>query len=116
MNYVHPLFKFLQKGYDGSARFKTLKNHKTNDLFTVPGIDIANMNAKVFYNNFLTENVPLMVQNGCQNWPAVAQWKDKVYLAKQAEQLLFQPSVIDTMPRRKDDLQSDFVLSIENVY
>ena len=54
MSYVHPLFKFLQKGYDGSHRFKTLKNHQTNDIFTVPGIDVTNMNAKIFYNNFLT--------------------------------------------------------------
>lgn len=92
---VHPLFEFLQQGYDASTKFKAYKKFEGKSAFPVPGIKYENVSPKIFYSHFLSQSVPLFVKEGCKHWKAFTNWKDKVYLAKNSGSFLFKPTSIE---------------------
>ena len=76
--FVHPFFQFLQQEYDPSARFKEQYEGKWDDnqMFKVPQAKLESLSTKKFYRYFLTQNAPLHIVDGCQQWPALSLWND----------------------------------------
>ncbi|CDW89807.1 UNKNOWN [Stylonychia lemnae] len=63
---VHPLFQQLQE--------------QMQKLDEVPRLDFKDLSPKKFYKEYLTRNIPLVVENGCKQWPAFKKWGDMSYL------------------------------------
>jgi hypothetical protein len=46
----------------------------------VPRVHVEDMTPKRFYQEFLTNNLPVLVVDAARNWSAVQKWGDKAYL------------------------------------
>lgn len=43
---------------------------------------LSDVTMKHFYQNYLTQSKPLVVNDGCKDWPGFEKWKDQEYLVK----------------------------------
>ena len=66
---VHPLFQHFKSVVDEYHR--------------IPVNSIENITSQDFYTDHLTKNVPLVLIDGCEAWPAYKKWSDKEYLQKE---------------------------------
>ena len=46
----------------------------------MPVVKFEEMDSKKFYKDYLSNNLPVLVDGGSENWPAIENWKDKSYL------------------------------------
>jgi hypothetical protein len=44
---------------------------------------LSDLNSMTFYKNYLTKSIPLLIQDGCEFWPALIKWNSKEYLSKE---------------------------------
>jgi hypothetical protein len=47
---------------------------------TIPTAKLEQITTKVFYQQYLTNNLPLLVEDGCKDWPALKKWGDLDYI------------------------------------
>ena len=66
---VHPLFQ----------HFKNI----LNPIDEVPRATVDTLTPKKFYQEYLTNNLPVLVTDGCKAWPATEKWTNKEYLKKE---------------------------------
>jgi hypothetical protein len=74
---VHPFFRFLKDHFDPSARFRNPATFNPHSLFPIPEASLAELTSKKFYRYFLTQNMPLLLVDGCSDWPALHKWSDE---------------------------------------
>ena len=48
----------------------------------VDSMKLEDVTMKHFYRNYLTQSKPLVVTDGCKDWPGFEKWKDQEYLVK----------------------------------
>mmetsp|Transcript_981 Transcript_981/g.1760 ORF Transcript_981/g.1760 Transcript_981/m.1760 type:complete len:197 (+) Transcript_981:309-899(+) len=46
------------------------------DLFEIPAASLQDITTKKFYRYFLTQNMPLRIEDACADWPALQKWTD----------------------------------------
>lgn len=46
----------------------------------VPRVRFEELTNKVFYQKYLTNNLPVLVEGGCRDWPAYKKWNELSYL------------------------------------
>ena len=65
----HPLFAYFKEQLD--------------KIDSVPSVQVGQLTTKKFYNEYLTQNLPVLVPGGCDDWPAAIKWNDKNYLIEE---------------------------------
>jgi hypothetical protein len=50
---------------------------------SVPRLTLEQLTNKKFYMEYLTNSVPVLVEDGCSSWPAITKWKDMEYLSEE---------------------------------
>ena len=63
---VHPLFWHLRNA--------------VQQVDTIPTAKLEQITTKVFYQQYLTNNLPLLVEDWCKDWPALKKWGDLDYI------------------------------------
>ena len=48
----------------------------------VDNMELKDVTMKHFYRNYLTQSKPLVVSDGCKDWPGYEKWKNQEYLVK----------------------------------
>ena len=48
----------------------------------IPRSSLESMTPKRFYQDYLTSNLPVMIEDGCSEWPAIEKWKDLNYIGE----------------------------------
>ena len=66
---IHPIFDHFRK--------------VLTSVDQIPQLSLLEMTPKRFYQEFLTNNVPAVVSDGCRTWPAVDKWQRKAYLEEE---------------------------------
>ena len=64
---VHPLFWHLRNA--------------VQQVETIPRASLSEMTTKKFYQEYLTNNLPVVIEDGAKDWPAIKKWKDLDYLS-----------------------------------
>ncbi len=62
----HPLFVYLKEQMD--------------KIEYVPEQKLDQVTTRKFYSDYLTKSIPLLITDGCEDWPAMTKWDDKEYL------------------------------------
>jgi hypothetical protein len=63
---VHPLFWHLRNA--------------VQQVESIPRASLAEMTTKKFYQEYLTNNLPVVVEDGAKDWPEIKKWKDLDYV------------------------------------
>lgn len=63
---VHPLFWHLRNA--------------VQQVEKIPRTKLEDMTTKKFYQEYLTNNLPVVVEDGAKDWPAIEKWKDLKYV------------------------------------
>ncbi len=66
---VHPLFQHFKQALA--------------TLDEVPRYHLKDLTSKMFYREYLTNNLPVLVEDGCQLWPAIKKWQDTAYVSQE---------------------------------
>ena len=46
----------------------------------MPRAKLDDMTTKKFYQEYLTNNMPVLIEDGAKDWPAIKKWKDLDYV------------------------------------
>ena len=80
--------------YDGSSSLLVREDVVVHPLFwhlrnavpsedTIPELTLDEMTPKKFYQEYLTNSLPFVLQYGCQEWPAMERWSNLTYVGEE---------------------------------